>query len=325
MIGLARSERIKRILQNARATSALARRYVAGKTAAAGVERARVLLAERGIRSSLFFLGEYVDQLDLVRLNVEQKKAVASALGAARLDVHVSVDPTQIGYSIDPALARSNAFEIAESIRAAAGKTGGFHCLMIDMEDAGVIDASIALHDALRRQGLPTALTLQAYLRRTESDLAAQLCTGAKVRLVKGAFAAGRDIAFTKQAEIKANHRRLIDLMFSPEARESGFYPIVATHDDALHAHAVAQAERHGWPSDSYEFEMLMGVRGDVAATLAAHGHRVRLYVPFGKDWWPYAARRIGENPRNAILLLRSLFGRGDTLPPSARPFAVSA
>jgi proline dehydrogenase len=219
----------------------------------------------------------------------------------------VSVDPTQIGHMLDAGQAREHAFSIAWAISAASEGREGVHALMLDMEDQSVTDATIALHDALQDAGLPVALTLQAYLKRTETDLERQIARGSKVRLVKGAFAAGEDVAFTRQADIKANSRRLIDMMLSKDAREAGFYPIIATHDTKLHDHAIGRARANGWAADQWEFEMLLGVRGDVAEALARNGHRIRLYVPFGEDWWPHAVRRIGENPRNAVLLARSI------------------
>lgn len=163
-----------------------------------------------------------------------------------------------------------------------------------------------------------SSFALRAYLRRslckhisaaTEQDLRPLIRCGAHVRLVKGAFASGRAVAFTRNSEIKANSRRLIELMFSRAARDSGFYPSIATHDTALQRFAIELADANGWKMDEYEFEMLLGVRGEVAQKLARAGQRVRLYVPFGADWWPHAVRRIGENPRNAWLLTRSLLG----------------
>ncbi|HZD25556.1 MAG TPA: proline dehydrogenase family protein [Alphaproteobacteria bacterium] len=307
MIGLARSRRLKRFMQSSRATSFLACRYVAGKTAAEGVGRALELYRTSGIRGSLFYMGEYVDDLGLVEDTVEQKLQAAKALAEAGLDIHISVDPTQIGHQLDPSQVAGRAARIADAIRALAGETQGVHCLMLDMEDASLNDPTIALHDHLQDQGLPVALTLQAYLRRTWRDMERQVARGSRVRLVKGAFAAGADTAFTARAEIKANSRRLIDLMLSPQAREAGFYPIFATHDTQLHDYAVAAAGRAGWQAHEYEFEMLLGVRQDAALALARKGERVRLYLPFGQDWWPYAVRRIGENPANAWLLARSL------------------
>lgn len=200
--------------------------------------------AQHQIRSSLFFLGEYVDTPELVDENVAAKLEVAKLLGEAGLDVHVSVDPTQIGYSLDPERARNNAFLIAEAV--AQGGTGrpGVHALMFDMEDQSIIDGTIALHSVLFSAKMPVALTLQAYLLRTKSDLLFQIQRGTRIRLVKGAFAAGREAAFTRRTDIKANSRRLIDLMFSRAARDTGFYPIIATYDDRLQQYAIERAAK---------------------------------------------------------------------------------
>jgi len=307
MIALARSPRVKTFMQGSRSTSFLSRQYVAGEAPEEGVERAARLLNENGIRSSLFYMGEYVDRLDLVEENVENKIRVAKELSNAAIDIHISVDPTQIGHQVAPALVAERAEKIARAIHDLIGNKAGVNCLMFDMEDASLNDPTIAIHNELQDAGLPVALTLQAYLKRTIEDLKAQIARGSKVRLVKGAFAAGSDIAYTKRADIKRNSRALLDLMLSVEAKESGFYPIIATHDTMLHDYAIEQARRNGWTPGEYEFEMLLGVREDVAKDLARRGERIRLYVPFGRDWWPHAVRRVGENPANAILLIRSL------------------
>lgn len=308
LIALARSKHVKNFMQNSRATSFLRGKYVAGEHETHGVERALSLLQDHGVRSSLFYMGEYVDTVDLVELNVESKIKVAEALRDSALDIHVSVDPTQIGHHIDPALVEDRAHRIAQTIKDAIGnKTVGVNCLMFDMEDASLNDPTIGIHNQLQDEGFPVALTLQAYLYRTEGDLAAQIARGSRVRLVKGAFAAGAELAFQSTEEIKDNSRKLIEMMLSQTAKEAGFYPIIATHDTHLHDFAIAQARRNGWEPESYEFEMLLGVREDVAKRLSQKGERVRLYVPFGRDWWPHAARRLGENPANAALLVRSL------------------
>jgi proline dehydrogenase len=310
MIGLARSAPLTRFVQGSRLGAALARRYIAGATAEAALARATRLKAAGSIRGSLFFLGEYVSDLATIETTVLEQLSMVAQLAGSPLDLHLSVDPTQIGHMLDPALARRNAFAVAEAIAAAPKDPSRLTAMMIDMEDQSFTDATIALHDELRDGGLPVALTLQAYLRRTEADLSRQIARGAHVRLVKGAFVAGAATSFTRRAEIKANSRRLIDLMFSPAARDSGFYPSIATHDEALQRYAAERAAANGWPDDAWEIEMLLGVRDPLAAALAASGRRVRLYLPFGRDWWPYAIRRIGENPANATLLARSLISR---------------
>lgn len=310
MIWIARRNGLTRIIQSWRATSNLSRRYVAGESPAEAVVRAVVMMERSGLRASLFFLGKYVTDPDIIAQTVVRKIEIGEALAKAGLDVHVSLDSTQIGQIIDAKTAQKNAALIAAGLkRALQDQTveGHVSVLMFDMEDDSVIDDTIALHDGLADQGLPVALTLQAYLKRTEADLKRQIERGGKVRLVKGAFVAKDDVAFTSNAAIKANSRRLIDLMLSEETRKIGFYPIIATHDDKLQAYAIEKAQQNGWAKGDFEFEMLLGVRTDVAERLAAEGHRVRLYTPFGVDWWPYAIRRIGENPANAALLARSL------------------
>jgi len=310
MIGLARSAGLTRFVQASCLGAALARRYIAGATPEAALACAARLSGEQSIRASLFTLGEYVSDLATIETTVLEQLSIVAQLAASPLDLHVSVDPTQIGHMLDPALARRNAFAVAEAIAAAPNEPPRVRAMMIDMEDQSFTEATIALHDELRDRGLPVALTLQAYLRRTEADLSRQIARGAHVRLVKGAFVAGAATSFTRRGEIKANSRRLIDLMFSPGARDSGFYPSIATHDEALQRYAAERAKANGWPDDAWEIEMLLGVRDRLAASLAASGRRVRLYLPFGRDWWPYAIRRIGENPGNAALLARSLISR---------------
>ena len=264
-------------------------------------------LLRQHIHCSLFYLGEYVNTEQLVEENVLNKVAVSALLGTQRMDVHISVDPTQIGYQLDPSMAERNALKIAQAIQAAAGNAPGVHCLMFDMEDASVTSATIAMHDSLQQEKYPVALTLQAYLKRTQDDMLRQIERGSRVRLVKGAFAASNTIAFTRQADIKANYRKLVEMMLSQRAHEAGFYPIIATHDDRIHSYAIKLAKQNGWAQGTYEFEMLLGVRSEIALQLAGSGERIRIYVPFGRDWWPHAVRRIGENPRNAVLLARSL------------------
>jgi len=308
MIKLARSQRVKAWAQSSRAGTALATRYVAGINVVEGVASATRLLRNKQIRASLFYLGEYVDTPQLVAQNVAAKIAVATALGDAGLDVHVSVDPTQIGHQLNPAIARQNAFRIAEAIALASRSHAGSHMLMLDMEDQGVTDATLTLHNDIRAAGLPVAVTLQAYLKRSANDMNSLIASGATVRLVKGAFAAGDDVAYTTRREVKSNSRNLINLMFSKDAKATGFKPIIATHDDELQQYASQRAKEQGWVKGvEYEFEMLLGVRSELAELQASNGERVRLYTPFGSDWWPHAMRRIGENPANGMLLARSL------------------
>lgn len=308
LIRLARSRRIKEFVQSRAALSGLAHRFVGGEDLGSALETCH-RLRERGIRASLFYMGEYVADPDEIRRTVEAKEAAARALASAGLDVHLSVDPTQIGHLVSAETMRENAETVARAVRDAADGNAepGVHMLMLDMEDETLVDPTLSLHRRLDALGLPVGLTLQAYLRRTRDDLVPLLDTPARVRLVKGAFAAGSEVAFTGPGAIRGSFCSIAREMLSDRAREAGFYPIFATHDDRLVDDIVEWADAADWPRERYEFEMLYGVRPELQEDLARGGLRVRAYVPFGGEWWPYAARRVGESPRNAVFLLRAL------------------
>ena len=314
MIQLARSNKWKKFMQTHKMASTLEHQYVGGDTPSTALRTADFLLNRKKIRSSLFYLGEYVNTEEKVTENLTAKLAIANLLSQADLELHISVDPTQVGAMLDWQQGADNIESIARLVASLPKSVDGVHCVMLDMEDFSINEKTIALHDELHQKGLPVALTLQAYLHKTYEDMKKKIHQGAKVRLVKGAFAAESELAIQGQGEIKANYRKLIDLMLAKEAKLTGFYPIFATHDHTLHEYAIERARANGWLPGSYEFEMLYGARNNVAEHLVFQGERIRLYLPFGEDWWPYAIRRIGENPRSAMLLLRNFFNSSASL-----------
>jgi proline dehydrogenase len=305
MIRAARSGALRRLMQGNPLTRQLARRFVGGASAAEALQTVNRLARDRRLGSP-YYLGEYVDSLALVQRNVEEICAALETFRAASLPTFFSVDPTQIGYSISGAVGEENALRIA----AAFGNRSGIRFLMVDMEDASYVDRTIALYHTLRDQGVRVAITLQAYLRRTEQDLERLLGQGATVRLVKGAFTAGKDIAWTRKREVDAAYQRLALRLLAPEMRARGTYPILATHDEPMLDVLLPVVRSHGWQPDEFEIEMLLGVREALQRRLANEGHTVRVYVPFGTAWWPYTARRVGENPANLRFVLQALWGR---------------
>ncbi|WMD22874.1 proline dehydrogenase family protein [Achromobacter seleniivolatilans] len=307
-IALARSSALGRAMRTLAARSSLARRFVGGADVGAAVRTALRLRDHHGIRSSLFYLGEYVADPAAIEHNVAQAEAACGALGAAGLDVHVSIDPTAIGYMHSDALGAANARRIGTAARVAAG--GGRDWVVLDMEDSGIRDRTCALHRDLLAAGMPAGLTLQARRRRTPEDLAWAIRQRTSLRLVKGAFPE-RALDHAGRARIDQAYLDAASIMLSPEARESGFFPVFGTHDDRLAGAIMALARERGWAPDDFEFEMLYGVRPDWQLALRGMGYNVRVYLPFGADWWPYAIRRVGENPRNAWLLARSLTSDG--------------
>lgn len=308
MIALATNEPLGHLAQGRSVLSGMSKRFVGGNDVAEAVETARSL-KELDRLASLFFLGEYVSDERVVARTVKEYEAAAPALAAAGLDVHVSVDPTAIGSLLGGYVWRDNALRIARAV-AAAGKDypSDRVVLMLDMEDSSVTEATISMYEELRAAGLPAAVTLQAYLHRYQQHVRRCVVPGGRIRLVKGALAEPAEKAATSRDEIDRRFRVATELMLMPASRESGFYPIFATHDVAMIRHIRAVARLNGWEPGAYEFEMLYGVRPRLQERLAAV-ERLRLYVPFGQAWWPYAVRRVGENPRNMALLARALFG----------------
>ncbi len=183
----------------------------------------------------------------------------------------------------------------------------GRNFLMLDMEDLSLVEPTLCLQRDLLDQGLPAAVTLQARLRRTQGDLGRVLTRAPAIRLVKGAFPRGPEHDHQGKSAIERSYLSLARTMLSPEAREAGLHPVFATHDDGLIGRVAGLAREMGVGQDGYEFEFLYGAHREGERRLRAQGYAVRLYVPFGVAWWPYAVRRVGEHPRNALLLGRSL------------------
>jgi proline dehydrogenase len=307
MIALARSHSLTRIAQGNSRISFAANQFVGGLDEDAALHTT-LALRQRGIRASLFFLGEYITDPAVTRQTVDSLVRLLPALDSHGLDTHISVDPTQIGYSIRPELGQENALRLAAAFPA---RRSAHSFLMIDMEDVAYVDCTIALRSLLASRGVPAAITLQAYLRRTESDLAGLLRDRVPcVRLVKGAFSEPKAVAWTRRAEISAAYLRLAALMLSNKAREGGIFPVFATHNEELIDSIRKLARESGCAPGQYEFEMLYGVRPALQASILDAGDQLRLYVPYGVNWWPYTARRIGENPRNLAFVWRALAGR---------------
>jgi proline dehydrogenase len=307
MIALARTSSLTRLLEGNRRISATASQFVAGPDEDAAL-RTALMLQRRGVRASLFFLGEYTTDETTTRQTIGSLARVIEALSLSGLDTHVSVDPTQIGYAIRDELGEENALCLAASFPA---RRAAHSFLMLDMEDSSYVDRTLSLRSLLASRGTPAAVTLQAYLRRTETDLAGLLRAQIPcVRLVKGAFSEPRAIAWTRRAEISAAYLRLAGMMLSDAARESGLFPVFATHDEDLIHSIIDLARGRGFVPGQYEFEMLYGVRPELQTRAVAAGEQLRLYVPYGAHWWPYTARRIGESPRNLTFVARALISK---------------
>jgi proline dehydrogenase len=273
-----------------------ARRFIAGETVEEAIEAARDLEA-RGMRLTLDYLGESVRTMDEATAATREYVRLIDALVAAGVERNISLKLTQLGAGIDRATCVDNMRRILEPAQRHA-------CFVrIDMENSRWTDLTLDVFETLwQQQYRNVGIALQAYLRRTEADVRRMNSLGARVRLVKGAYKEPATVAFEDKSDVDANYLRLTKLLL-----DEGTYPAVATHDEALIAATKAHAAARAIASDQYEFQMLYGIRRDLQGALVRGGYRMRVYVPFGRQWFPYFMRRLGERPANVGFVLRAL------------------
>ena len=259
-------------------------------------------LREEGMRTTVDVLGESVTEAADARAAAARYLAVLDALAANDLDRNVSLKPTQMGLAIDPGLAR----ETIGCIVARAGELGAF--VRIDMEDHTTTDRTLALWRDVRPAGwagggADVGVVIQAALRRSDDDIEAIIAEGGRVRLCKGAYKEPASVAYGDKADVDAAYeRQMLRLM------RAGRYPALATHDVRIIKRAIAVATAEGIARDAFEFQMLFGIRRDIQEQLVGAGWRVRTYVPFGSQWYPYFMRRLAERPANVSFILRNLW-----------------
>lgn len=304
LLSASRSDKVKNLVETAPVTRSLVHRFVAGERAFDAV-RVTERLASQGLYASIDHLGE--DTLDPARARAT-RDAYVTLLG--RLDdaglaghAEVSVKLSAIGRDLSgdgEAIALDHARAICE-----AAKTCGT-TVTLDMEDHTTTDATLTTLRELRADYPWVGAVLQAYLRRTEADCRDLAGTGSRVRLCKGAYDEPASVAFTERADVDRSYVRCLKVLMTGDG-----YPMVATHDPRLIELTGMLAARNRRAPGSYEYQMLYGVRPGEQARLAAQGERVRVYVPYGDQWYGYLMRRLAERPANMTFFLRSLAGRG--------------
>ena len=270
----------------------LSARYIAGPSLDDAV-RVVQELNERGRTATIDVLGEEVTTSEETLQLVEEYRRVFDAIRDVGLDSNVSVKPTGLGLKIDRDLCREN---IAEIVRC-AGAQSSF--VRIDMEDATTTSDTLAVYRELRGEGLDrVGVVLQARLRRTLDDVAALAELGPSVRLCKGIYLEPPDIAYEDFDEIRGSFVAALRALL-----DSGAYVAVATHDDWLVERALELLDERGLAPEEYEFQMLLGVREELGDKLIRDGHRLRIYVPYGRRWYEYSMRRLQENPQIATYI----------------------
>jgi len=270
-------------------------RFVAGETMDDCVRVLREL-NDRGLYANTTLLGEAVRDEDEARAVADEYIVLVDRLVAEGLRANVALKLTHLGLELSEELAYDN-------LRRIVGR-GSF--IRIDMEQSAFVDPTLRLYRRLRDDGFDNVGTvLQAYLYRTEADLESLLPLQPNLRLVKGAYLEPPDVAYPKKADVDAAYVRLLETML-----RAGGYTAIATHDETIVEHAIRFADEHALPNDTFEFQMLYGVRPQLQLDLAARGYKVLVATPYGPEWYPYLMRRLGERPANALFLLRNLTRR---------------
>ena len=300
---LSRSEKVKQLVSTMPISAGIVRSHVPGETTEAVVE-ASARQVDEGIRVTLDFLGE--DTLDTEQADATVAAYVEvlghlAARGLTRM-AEVSVKLSAIGQAL-PDNGHKIALENARTICRAARNAGT--TVTLDMEDHTTTDSTLAILRELRKDFPETGAVLQAYLHRTEADCRALAFEGSRVRLCKGAYNEPEEVAYQSELDVDRSYVRCLKVLLAGQG-----YPMIATHDPRLVEIASSLASRFAREQGSYEFQMLYGIRPEEQRRLVRAGERVRVYIPYGEEWYGYLMRRLAERPQNLTFFLRSLISK---------------
>jgi len=303
LLMIARSDKIKRFVTAMPVTSGIVARYVPGEATDDAVEATGGLI-EAGLHVTLDFLGEDTldrEQADATVTAYLDLLEALSAKGLAR-NAEVSVKLSAIGQAL-PEVGEKVALENARTICHAARNAGT--TVTLDMEDHTTTDSTLGVLRELRKDFPETGAVLQAYLHRTESDCRDLAYEGSRVRLCKGAYNEPESVAFQDKHDVDKSYVRCLKVLMAGQG-----YPMVATHDPRMVDIAGALATRNGRAQGSYEYQMLYGIRPDEQRRLSEAGEKVRVYLPYGQEWYGYLMRRLAERPSNLAFFLHSLVSK---------------
>lgn len=301
LLSASKSKRLQNIATNWPLARELSHRFVAGETLDDAVVAVRAL-NRKGITVSLDHLGESVETIGAAKSAAGACLAILDAIDRHRLEATLSLKLTQLGLGIDEKECERMVAKIA---RRAAGY-GTRIC--IDMEGGDYTQRTIDLYLRVAKSHKNVGIVVQSYLYRSEQDMRKLIKTGAELRLCKGAYKEPADIAFPDKKDVDRNYMKLLDILFSAEARSHKAYPCVATHDKRLIDYTKNLVKERGIPPKDFEFQMLHGIRTDLQHSLVRQGYRMRVYVPYGTEWYPYFVRRLAERPANLWFFTKNLF-----------------
>jgi len=298
-IALSHNRSLRHFCEHSKLGVRLSSRFVAGMEIDDGL-RAAEALNKQGMTVSLDSLGESVSSEAEAHAAAEVYHKLLDAIAARKINANISLKLTQMGLNLSPELAES----IAESVAKHAAATGNF--VRIDMEDSSLTQVTMDIVKRLHaKPELRDAIgiVIQAYLHRSQKDIEDLIANGIRVRLCKGAYDEPATVAFPQKADVDASFVKLAGMLLN-----SPVYHGLATHDDAMIAAVKSYASEHGIDPSRFEFQMLFGVRRNLQLKLVQEGYNVRVYVPFGHDWYPYNMRRLAERPANVLFLAKNFF-----------------
>ncbi len=298
LLRISESKRLAPLIISSGASRRVARRFVAGETLDDAVEAARAV-NRAGQSASLDLLGENVSDEAGARRAAEGYLAVFDRIAKEKLDANVSLKLTQLGLDLSEPLCE----ELLEKIVAHASSQGNF--VRIDMEGSAYTQRTVEITKRVRAKYASVGTVMQAYLYRAEKDIQDLLRIGCRIRLCKGAYKEPSEIAYPQKIDVDANYVKLMKLLLP-----SGIYHGIATHDPAMIRATKDFVSEKKIGRDQFEFQMLYGIRTDLQLQLVREGFRLRVYIPYGTDWFPYFMRRLAERPANLLFLLRNLLPR---------------
>jgi proline dehydrogenase len=301
LLTASRRKSVRRVVERAPISRGVVKRFVAGDSTDDAVHATQGLI-DAGLRVSLDHRGEDTTEIAHAEATTSAYLELWTALAAAGLagDAEVSVKLSAVGQALDHSLAIANARQICDRA-AAIGTT-----VTLDMEDHTTTDATLESLRELRLDFPWVGAVVQSYLHRTEADCRDLAAAGSRVRLCKGAYKEPESVAYQRKEAVDASYARCLDVLLAGDG-----YPMIATHDPALVTTAEALIAKTKRTPDSYEFQMLFGIRPDEQKRLAAEGRTMRVYVPYGDEWYGYLMRRMAERPANVKFFLRALATRG--------------
>jgi proline dehydrogenase len=296
LLYLSGQRRLAHFVTHNAASRRMARRFVAGESLEEALAAARAL-NQAGRMVSLDCLGENVTNEAAARQVAESYAGMFDRIAGEKLDANVSLKLTQLGLDLGETLCQ----DLLESIIARAAGHNNF--VRVDMEASAYTQRTIDICKRVRAKSNSVGVVVQSYLYRTEQDVKDLIAIGCRVRLCKGAYKEPPDLAFPKKEDVDANYVKVMRLLLP-----SGIYHGIATHDPNMLAATKDFAAQNGIGRDQFEFQMLYGIRTDLQEQLIREGYRLRVYLPFGRDWFPYFMRRLAERPANLGFFLRNFF-----------------